>query len=179
MRYIVFLLSQLLELYRFLLAMSRPHPLFFFTILLTIAAAALFSDVQFNLQWLTSVDKTAIRTSTELLSSAASFFPFITSISSSLNTGKISAQTGTEERTVLSTGQQRRGKHEAERNRLLDRLKKDGNGKWDAHHPRHRLLTALHGFYRYESRNLAELGRWRDLYKNVPKRQRSVSKSIV
>lgn len=57
--------------------------------------------------------------------------------------------------------------------RLLQKLERS-SGKWDTTHPRHRLLTALHGYTRYKDKNLAEVDRWRNLYKNVPKRQRTV-----
>ena len=57
--------------------------------------------------------------------------------------------------------------------RLQSRLQRPATSG-DASHPRQRLLTALHAFHRYKERNLAETKRWRDWYKKIPKRQRSV-----
>ncbi|PHH69554.1 hypothetical protein CDD82_7673 [Ophiocordyceps australis] len=51
----------------------------------------------------------------------------------------------------------------------LDRSK----GAWTESHGRHRLLSALHGFTRYEERQRAELGRLRRLLKGVSKAQRA------
>jgi len=68
--------------------------------------------------------------------------------------------------------------HLVERARLLDRLK-ETNGKSDAHHPRYRLLQALHGFRNYKQTQMAELHRWKGLYKHVPKRQRQVSRPML
>ncbi|KAJ5957729.1 hypothetical protein N7501_012008 [Penicillium viridicatum] len=65
-----------------------------------------------------------------------------------------------------------------EHTRLLQKLERS-SGKWDTTHPRHRLLTALHGYTRYKDKNLAEVDRWRNLYKNVPKRQRTMLESTV
>lgn len=48
------------------------------------------------------------------------------------------------------------------------------HGKWGPTHPRYRLLEALFGFSKYRERNLAELNRWRSLYKNVSKKQKQV-----
>ena len=39
---------------------------------------------------------------------------------------------------------------------------------------RHRILTAMHGYSRYREKNLENTNRWRDFYKRIPKRQRSV-----
>lgn len=60
-----------------------------------------------------------------------------------------------------------------EHSRLLQSLERS-NGKWDVSHPRHRLLTALYGFSRYNEGSQSDLNRWKDLYKKVPKRQRLV-----
>ena len=46
------------------------------------------------------------------------------------------------------------------------------NAGWDA--SRHRILTAMHGYSRYREKNLENTNRWRDFYKRIPKRQRSV-----
>ncbi|KAK2877120.1 hypothetical protein FQN49_001394 [Arthroderma sp. PD_2] len=66
-----------------------------------------------------------------------------------------------------------------EKLRLLDRMRRDMNRKWDSSQPRHRLLTAMHGFARYKDRNLAELERWSTLYSNTPKRQRTFIESSI
>lgn len=64
-------------------------------------------------------------------------------------------------------------REQEEYSRLQSRLQRS-TGSWDTSHPRQRLLTALHAFHRYKERNLAETKRWRDWYKKVPKKQRSV-----
>ncbi|KAL4863510.1 hypothetical protein BDV12DRAFT_177438 [Aspergillus spectabilis] len=69
-------------------------------------------------------------------------------------------------------------RQEAEYIRLQQRLSKS-TGTWDKSHPRHRLLTALWGFSRYKERNLAEVNRWRDLYKHVSKPQKKVIEKVV
>ncbi|KAL1874944.1 hypothetical protein VTK73DRAFT_10313 [Phialemonium thermophilum] len=62
---------------------------------------------------------------------------------------------------------------DAEKARLLERMKKTV-GKYDEHHPRHRLLQALHGFRRYRETHMAEVQRLRGLYKHVSKKQKQV-----
>jgi carnosine N-methyltransferase len=57
--------------------------------------------------------------------------------------------------------------------RLQGRLQRS-TGTWNANHPRYRLLMALYGFSRYKEKNLAEVKRWRDLYKHVPQKQKTV-----
>jgi carnosine N-methyltransferase len=56
---------------------------------------------------------------------------------------------------------------------LQGRLQRS-TGTWNGNHPRHRLLMALYGFSRYKEKNLAEVKRWRDLYKHVPQKQKTV-----
>lgn len=65
-------------------------------------------------------------------------------------------------------------RQEQEKKNLLKRMSKS-HGKWDTNHPRHRLLEALFGFSRYKPRQMAELDRWKGLYKHVSKAQRAVS----
>ncbi|KAJ5159111.1 uncharacterized protein N7500_008762 [Penicillium coprophilum] len=65
-----------------------------------------------------------------------------------------------------------------EHTRLLQNLQRS-SGKWDSTHPRHRLLTALHGYTCYKDKSLAEVDKWRNLYKNVPKRQRTLLESTI
>ncbi|KAL4802577.1 N2227-like protein-domain-containing protein [Aspergillus unguis] len=61
---------------------------------------------------------------------------------------------------------------------LQSRLSRS-TGTWNANHPRHRLLTALYGFSEYRSLNLAEVKRWRDLYKHVPASQKKVVERVT
>ncbi|KAB8226298.1 N2227-like protein-domain-containing protein [Aspergillus novoparasiticus] len=69
-------------------------------------------------------------------------------------------------------------RQQEEYSRLQGRLQRS-TGSWDTSHPRQRLLTALHAFHRYKERNLAETKRWRDWYKKIPKKQRSIVESTV
>ncbi|KAL4738231.1 N2227-like protein-domain-containing protein [Aspergillus similis] len=62
--------------------------------------------------------------------------------------------------------------------RLQSRLSRT-SGTWGPSHPRHRLLMALYGFTRYKERNLAEVKRWRDLYKHVPKGQKQLVERVI
>lgn len=64
-------------------------------------------------------------------------------------------------------------RHEKEYARLQTRLDRESQN-WDGNHPRHRLLTALYGFSRYKERHVAEVNRWRSLYKKMSKNQRVV-----
>ncbi|KAL4969444.1 N2227-like protein-domain-containing protein [Aspergillus stella-maris] len=52
-------------------------------------------------------------------------------------------------------------------------------GKWNASHPRHRLLMALYGFSRYKQLNLAETKKSRDMYKHVPKAQKNLVEKVI
>ncbi|KAI9370124.1 N2227-like protein-domain-containing protein [Aspergillus egyptiacus] len=82
---------------------------------------------------------------------------------------------------------QARERAEAEYARLQHRLSPSDPSKqtqtptWNLKptHPRHRLLTALHAFRAYKEQNLAEVRRWRDLYKHVPKHQKRVLEQTV
>lgn len=47
-------------------------------------------------------------------------------------------------------------------------------GKWDSTHPRYRLLTALKAYLLYKPRSAADIDKWRNSYKKIPKKQRSV-----
>ncbi|PLB48678.1 N2227-domain-containing protein [Aspergillus steynii IBT 23096] len=69
-------------------------------------------------------------------------------------------------------------RHDEEYARLQHRLERS-RGKWDSSHARHRLLTALHGYMRYKERHLVETKKWRDMYKNVSKKQRSLVESTI
>lgn len=60
----------------------------------------------------------------------------------------------------------------------LDKSMARKSGKWNAQHPRHRLLDALYGYRRYYESQKAELDRLESLYKKgVSRGQRSVSLS--
>ncbi|KAL5357584.1 N2227-like protein-domain-containing protein [Aspergillus floccosus] len=78
--------------------------------------------------------------------------------------------------TIIDSAESAR--HADEYARLQQRLQRS-TSTWGSSHPRQRLLTALHGFRRYKERNLAEVKRWRDWHKQIPKRQRSVVESTV
>lgn len=64
-------------------------------------------------------------------------------------------------------------RHRQEKAHLIKRMDRK-HGKWGSSHPRYRLLEALFSFNKYKERNLAELDRWRGLYKNVGKSQKKV-----
>lgn len=64
-------------------------------------------------------------------------------------------------------------RHEHEKGQLLQRLDR-GRGKWDANHPRHRLLDALYGFHKYFDRNVEDVKKWKRLYKGVSREQKKV-----
>ena len=68
-------------------------------------------------------------------------------------------------------------KQEEEKANLHHRLQRSA-GKWDSSHPRHRLLSALYGYSRYRERNTENVNRWRDFYKRIPRKQRSVCYTI-
>ena len=65
-----------------------------------------------------------------------------------------------------------------EKERLLKRLQKK-NSIYNSKHPRRRLLTALHGFYRYRQRAFDELSRINDLYGHVPKAHKKVKPKTI
>jgi hypothetical protein len=65
-------------------------------------------------------------------------------------------------------------RHRQEKAHLMKRMDRK-SGKWGKIHPRYRLLEALWGYSRYRERNMAELERWRTLYKSVSKKQKKVS----
>ncbi|KNG82309.1 hypothetical protein ANOM_008946 [Aspergillus nomiae NRRL 13137] len=69
-------------------------------------------------------------------------------------------------------------RQQEEYSRLQTRLQRPV-ASGDTSHPRQRLLTALHAFHRYKERNLAETKRWRDWYKKIPKKQRSIVESTI
>jgi hypothetical protein len=56
---------------------------------------------------------------------------------------------------------------------LMKRMGRN-QGKWSSSHPRYRLLDALHGFVKYRERNMADVDRWRKMYKSVSKKQKHV-----
>ena len=56
---------------------------------------------------------------------------------------------------------------------LLETLRRD-TGKWDANHPRRRLLEGLRGYQIYGDGRKTELGAWRTKYKKLPRSQQAV-----
>lgn len=64
-------------------------------------------------------------------------------------------------------------RHREEKKALMRRMSKK-TGTWNGSHPRWRLLTALHGFYRYEERQQADLGKWRGYYAHLQPKQREL-----
>jgi hypothetical protein len=72
------------------------------------------------------------------------------------------------------SGGQSSPRHRQEKVHLLKRMDRK-SGKWGTSHPRYRLLEALWGYSRYRGRNMADLDKWRTLYKSVGKKQKKVS----
>ncbi|KAG6017810.1 hypothetical protein E4U41_004140 [Claviceps citrina] len=74
-------------------------------------------------------------------------------------------------------------RHDLERERLLSAMStpRGGPRTWSPppHHPRHRLLDALHGFARYYERQRADVDRLRCLYAGVSKTQRKLLEDSV
>jgi hypothetical protein len=66
-------------------------------------------------------------------------------------------------------------RHRREKLQLLKRMDKK-SGKWGTSHPRYRLLEALWAYSKYRERHMAELDRWRSLYKSVNKKQKQVGR---
>lgn len=64
-------------------------------------------------------------------------------------------------------------RHRQEKVHLMKRMDRK-SGKWTTNHPRYRLLEALWAYTRYGECQMAELDRWRSLYKNTSKTQRKV-----
>jgi carnosine N-methyltransferase len=64
-------------------------------------------------------------------------------------------------------------RHRQEKAHLMKRMNKK-SGKWGTSHPRYRLLEALWGYTKYRERHMAELDRWRSLYRSVGKKQKKV-----
>jgi carnosine N-methyltransferase len=64
-------------------------------------------------------------------------------------------------------------RHRREKLQLLKRMDKK-SGRWGTSHPRYRLLEALWAYTKYRESHMAELDRWRSLYKSVGKQQKKV-----
>lgn len=75
--------------------------------------------------------------------------------------------------SMISSDPHESPRHRHEKAHLMKRMDPI-HGKWSSTHPRYRLLEALFGFMKYRERNMAELDRWRKLYKNVGKQQKKV-----
>ncbi|KAI4955059.1 hypothetical protein J4E86_006371 [Alternaria arbusti] len=69
-------------------------------------------------------------------------------------------------------------RHRREKLQLLKRMDKK-SGKWGTSHPRYRLLEVLWAYTRYRERHMAELDRWRSLYKSVSKKQKKTLENTV
>ncbi|KAL5940625.1 hypothetical protein ACKVV1_008293 [Pyricularia oryzae] len=69
-------------------------------------------------------------------------------------------------------------RHQAEKEQLLLRMDKS-HGSWDTNHPRARLLDALAAYSQFGELTKAELKRWRDLYGNVPQKQKNILESAA
>ncbi|TLD29148.1 hypothetical protein PspLS_04003 [Pyricularia sp. CBS 133598] len=69
-------------------------------------------------------------------------------------------------------------RHQAEKEQLLLRMDKS-HGSWDTNHPRARLLDALAAYSQFGELTRAELKRWRDLYRNVPQKQKNILESAA
>lgn len=65
-------------------------------------------------------------------------------------------------------------RHRREKAHLMKRMGRK-NGKWGSSHPRYRLLEALTAYTKYRDTNMAEMERWRGLYKKVGKQQKKAS----
>ncbi|EUC30501.1 hypothetical protein COCCADRAFT_103718 [Bipolaris zeicola 26-R-13] len=60
----------------------------------------------------------------------------------------------------------RTARHRHEKAHLMKRMDRK-SGKWTTNHARYRLLEALWAYTRYRERHMAELDRWRTLYKST------------
>lgn len=77
------------------------------------------------------------------------------------------------ENASLPTGPARTERNVKEIERLLQRVSRK-HGRWNEHHPRHRLLEALRGFSSYAQLQQAELDRLQNLYGHASKQQRAL-----
>ncbi|TEA15498.1 Carnosine N-methyltransferase [Colletotrichum sidae] len=80
--------------------------------------------------------------------------------------------------TVENVPEKPSARHQQEKKSLLKRLSKS-HGKWDTNHPRHRLMEALFGFSRYKVRQMAELDRYKGLYKHATSAQKKVLEKTI
>ncbi|KAF1828233.1 N2227-domain-containing protein [Decorospora gaudefroyi] len=69
-------------------------------------------------------------------------------------------------------------RHHQEKAHLMKRFDRK-SGMWGSSHPRYRLLEALWGYSSYRERHVAELDRWRSLYKNMGKKQKQMVQKVV
>jgi hypothetical protein len=70
------------------------------------------------------------------------------------------------------------GRHFSAREELLKRIHRN-HGAWGKTHPRWQLLEALHAFDRYQTIAAAEIDRFENLYRHVPKRHKTVGSDPV
>lgn len=64
-------------------------------------------------------------------------------------------------------------RHIIAREQLLKSLARN-SGKWNKKHPRWQVLEALHGYDKYEKIVGAEIDRFENLYRHVPKKHKKV-----
>ncbi|KAF2825472.1 N2227-domain-containing protein [Ophiobolus disseminans] len=79
---------------------------------------------------------------------------------------------------MLSSGMEDFTRYRQEKVHLLKRMNQK-QGNWGTSHPRYRLMEALFGFTKYRERSMAELDRWRGLYKNVGKKQKRTLEHVM
>jgi hypothetical protein len=89
--------------------------------------------------------------------------------------GLYAAQDPLQMGAMLPNGAGDSPRHRQEKAHLMKRMNRK-TGDWSTSHPRYRLMEALFGFSKYRERSIAELDRWRGLYKNVGKKQKKVSR---
>ncbi|KAI5358907.1 putative carnosine N-methyltransferase, S-adenosyl-L-methionine-dependent methyltransferase [Septoria linicola] len=69
-------------------------------------------------------------------------------------------------------------RHDIAREQLLKSLDRN-SGKWNKKHPRWQVLEALHGYDKYEKIVGAEIDRFENLYRHVPKKHKKILESTV
>ena len=70
-------------------------------------------------------------------------------------------------------------RQQEEHQKLLQRMRRPSLGKFKSNSPRHRLLSALHGFYRYSRTTGGELQKIKEMFeKNMKKEKRDVRSAL-
>ncbi|KAE9983442.1 hypothetical protein EG328_009934 [Venturia inaequalis] len=65
-------------------------------------------------------------------------------------------------------------RHDVEKKRLLETLKRPDGDELPKDHPRYRLLQAMHGYFRHEERYIDQLTKWEQSYTDLPEAQKKV-----